>query len=72
METLLLITSYFFFATLFLAIILGGIALAWISIDIFKDFYRKRSRTLNGRNAPRIIRSDEPIFQFDQQDSYDL
>jgi len=42
MELLLVITTYFFFATLFIAMILGGVALVWISIDTFKEFYRER------------------------------
>jgi len=42
METLLVVTSWFFFATLFLAIISGGVAIVWITIDLFKDFLKER------------------------------
>ena len=54
METLLNITIIVTFTTLFIAMMLGGTAIVWIAIDLFRDFYRKRSRTLNGRNAPRL------------------
>jgi len=42
METFLNITIIITFTTLFIAMILGGIALLWLSIDLFKDFYRER------------------------------
>jgi hypothetical protein len=42
METLLNITVIVVFTTLFIAMMLGGTAILWLSIDLFKDFYRER------------------------------